>query len=123
MVGQPTARGTEPMNRPAPSGAGAVATTPMASTSPAAPDPPAAAPAPPLDNSLAALATLEGVRVVEKPLPRAPEVLALVMHDLDSFEIVEAGPLLLVRRLDPDRGLARAGRVRRRGRRLRGAAR
>ena len=92
------------MTRPsAPGGAGAVATAPEGITKPATGDTHSAAPAPPLDSSFAALAALEGVRVVERPLPGAPEVLALVVHGLDSYELVAAGPLVIVRRFDPDR--------------------
>ena len=92
------------MTRPAaPGGAGAVATAPEGITKPATGDTHSAAPAPSPASPLAALAALDGVRVVERPLPRAPEVLALVVHGLDSYELVAAGPLVLVRRFDPDR--------------------
>ena len=92
------------MTRPAaPGGAGAVATAPEGITKPATGGTHSAAPAPSPDSPSSALAALDGVRVVERPLPRAPEVLAFVMHGLDSYALVAAGPLVLVRRFDPDR--------------------
>ncbi len=92
------------MTRPAaPGGAGAVATAPEGITKPATGGPHSAAPAPSPDSPFSALAALDGVRVVERPLPRAPEVLAFVMHGLDSYELVAAGPLVLVRRFERDR--------------------
>ena len=90
------------MTRPAALGrASVVATAPEETASPAANSP--AAPAPSPDGLFAALTALEGVRVVERPRPRAPEVLALMMHGLDSYELVATGPLVVVRRFERDR--------------------
>ncbi len=92
------------MTRPAaPGGAGAVATAPEGITKPATGDTHSAAPAPSHDSPFSALAALEGVRVVERPLPRVPEVLALVVHGLDSYAVIAAGPLVLVHRFELDR--------------------
>ncbi len=92
------------MTRPAaPGGAGAVATAPEGITKPATGDTRSAAPAPSPDSPVSALAAREGVRVVERPLPRTPEVVALIMHGLDSYELVAAGPLVVVRRFERDR--------------------